>query len=144
MLFPFIRGVGGTVFLNQSVMLAFRYGLVTAATVYAVRQVKKPTRFVGRFVAWMMNSSHSALTDWARTHIQVSNDATVLDVGCGGGRTIEKLAKTAAVGIRSSTMPLEALLHRACTTNNSSRKARVIVEQASVSRLPFGDNLLIS
>ena len=47
--------------------------------------------------AGLMNSSHAALTDWALAHIQVGSDAAVLDVGCGGGRTIEKLAGMAAL-----------------------------------------------
>lgn len=43
----------------------------------------------------MMNSSHGPLTDGALTHLEIPEGATVLDVGCGGGRTISKLVAKA-------------------------------------------------
>jgi 2-polyprenyl-3-methyl-5-hydroxy-6-metoxy-1,4-benzoquinol methylase len=45
-----------------------------------------------------MNLSHSKLTDWGLTHIPVEKHFAILDVGCGGGRTISKLAAMAAQG----------------------------------------------
>ncbi len=66
---------------------------------YVLRQVRKPDRWVGRFFLWIMNSSHSALTDWGLQHVAIGKSFTILDVGCGGwGRTIEKLAALAAGG----------------------------------------------
>jgi hypothetical protein len=65
-------------------MLALRYAAVLCLVVYLVRQVKKPDRFAGRFFAWLMNSSHAPLTDWAFTHLKIPEGATAMDVGCGG------------------------------------------------------------
>lgn len=76
-------------------MLLLRYAAVLCLVVYLVRQVKKPDRFAGRFFA-LMNSSHAPLTDWALRHLKISRGATTMDVGCGGGRTIDKLASKAA------------------------------------------------
>jgi precorrin-6B methylase 2 len=45
-----------------------------------------------------MNSSHSKLTDWGLEHISMENNCTILDVGCGGGRTVSKLAAIATQG----------------------------------------------
>jgi fibrillarin-like rRNA methylase len=45
-----------------------------------------------------MNSSHSKLTDWGLEHISIENNETILDVGCGGGRTVSKLAAIATQG----------------------------------------------
>jgi SAM-dependent methyltransferase len=61
-------------------------------------QCKKPTGFFGRLTLWRMNKSHSKLTDWGLMHTTVELRFTVLDVGCGGGRTISKLAAIAAQG----------------------------------------------
>ena len=112
---------------------------MAAAAVYLGRQVKKPTRYVGRLFAWMMNRSHAALTDWALTHLDVSNDGRALDVGCGGGRTIEKLAERveAVYGIDYAAGSVAASI-----AHNKRRIAegRVVVERASVSALPFFDN----
>src|ERR1700744_6506447 len=77
-------------------MLALRYSVAFCLGAYVVRQVKKPDRFAGRFFAWLMNRSHAPLTDWALTHLRIPEGATAMDVGCGGGRTINKLAAKAA------------------------------------------------
>ena len=45
-----------------------------------------------------MNLSHSKLTDWGLAHISIENHDTILDVGCGGGRTVSKLAAIANQG----------------------------------------------
>ena len=45
-----------------------------------------------------MNSQHSKVTDWGLSHISVEAQDTVLDVGCGGGRTVSKLAAVATLG----------------------------------------------
>lgn len=107
---------------------------------YVGRQVKKPTRFVGRIFARMMNSSHSALTNWALTHLKIDKGGTVLDVGCGGGGTIEKLAQiaTAVYGVDYAPGSVgESQSHN----KQLIAEGRVHVERASVSRLPFsGDS----
>ena len=61
-------------------------------------QYSKPTGWFGRYTLWRMNSSHSKLTDWGLEHISIENHYTVLDVGCGGGRTVSKLAAMATKG----------------------------------------------
>src|SRR6266849_5649722 len=75
-------------------------GIVTLAAVwYLLNQFRRPTRWFGRIIAWTMNHSHSAMTDWGLNHIEIAPRFTILDVGCGGGRTIEKLAADATDGL---------------------------------------------
>jgi hypothetical protein len=57
-----------------------------------VTQCPKPTGWLGRLVLRNMNSRHSKVTDWGLSHVAVGEHDTVLDVGCGGGRTVSKLA----------------------------------------------------
>jgi ubiquinone/menaquinone biosynthesis C-methylase UbiE len=75
-----------------------RLALVLAAVPYVVNQVRKPTNWVGRFFLWIMNFSHSNLTDRGLEHVEIDKDFAILDVGCGGGRTIQKLAAVARQG----------------------------------------------
>jgi 2-polyprenyl-3-methyl-5-hydroxy-6-metoxy-1,4-benzoquinol methylase len=63
-----------------------------ANTRQRVLQCQKPTGWLGRFVLWNMNSRHSKVTDWGLAHVSVEKHDTILDVGCGGGKTICKLA----------------------------------------------------
>src|SRR5947209_7511000 len=85
-----------------------------------------------------MNGSHAPLTDWAFTHLEIPEGATAMDVGCGGGRTISKLAAKAAevYGIDNAAGSVAA-----SRAHNKLLVAagRVHVERASVSRLPFAD-----
>jgi 2-polyprenyl-3-methyl-5-hydroxy-6-metoxy-1,4-benzoquinol methylase len=77
-------------------LIALCYAVAIALAIYLGGQVKKPDRFAGRFFAWLMNGSHAPLTDWAFTHLEIPEGAVALAVGCGGGRTIQKLAAKAA------------------------------------------------
>jgi 2-polyprenyl-3-methyl-5-hydroxy-6-metoxy-1,4-benzoquinol methylase len=43
--------------------------------------------------------------DWGLKHVSIDSDAAILDVGCGGGTTIHKLAAIATKG-KSSMVQL--------------------------------------
>jgi 2-polyprenyl-3-methyl-5-hydroxy-6-metoxy-1,4-benzoquinol methylase len=63
--------------------------------------MSKAKRMAGsiRFMElWNMNYRHSKATDWGLGHVCVEQDFTILDVGCGGGRTLSKLATAATQG----------------------------------------------
>ena len=109
---------------------------MVALTVYVGRQVKKPTRYTGRLFAKLMNASHAGLTDWAMSHLDVPPHATALDVGCGGGRTIEKLAEKAASVYGVDYAAGSVAVSRA-HNQRLIAEGRVFVERASVSKLPF-------
>ena len=106
-----------------------------------VRQCQRPSGWLGRFVLWRMNASHSKLTDWALEHVAVEKRSTILDVGCGGGRTVSKLAQAATQGKVYGVDYSEASI--ASTTRTNARwigLGRVEVRLASVSELPFADD----
>ena len=73
--------------------------LLVAFTFYVLTQVRKPDRWIGRFFTWIMNMSHSGVTDWGLTHVRIEEQFTILDVGCGGGRTIQKMVAVASRGM---------------------------------------------
>ena len=54
-----------------------------------------PTGLLGRVVLCLMNQTHSKLTSWGLEYVLVARDAMVLDIGCGGGRTVQRLADMA-------------------------------------------------
>lgn len=88
------------------------------------------------------DKSHSKLTDWGLGHISVEKNWTILDVGCGGGRTIAKLAAMATQGKICGIDYSEESVAVTKKTNASEVEAgRVEVRLGSVSQLPFADGM---
>jgi ubiquinone/menaquinone biosynthesis C-methylase UbiE len=87
-----------------------------------------------------MNASHSKLTDWGLQHVSTENHFTVLDVGCGGGRTVSKLAAIATQGKVCGVDHSEESVAASRRTNARwIDLGRVEVRNGSVSQLPFPD-----
>jgi SAM-dependent methyltransferase len=104
-------------------------------------QCKKPKGFFGRLTLWRMNKSHSTLTDWGLTHTTVEPQFTVLDVGCGGGRTVSKLAAIAVEGkVHGIDYSEESVAASQRYNAESIRTGRVEIHLADVGKLPFPDN----
>ena len=117
-------------------------GLVALAIAvpYVLNQVRKPARWVGSFFLWSINLSHSGLTDWGLMHVRIGCDSTILDVGCGGGRTVQKLAALAAGGrVYGVDFSVGSVAAARAKSSESIREGRVEIRQAAVSQLPFPD-----
>src|SRR5947209_17101780 len=72
--------------------------LAALMIVWVFRQVRKPSGPVGKRIVRAMNLSHSNMTDWGLQELVATKNAVILDVGCGGGRTVRKLAALAPEG----------------------------------------------
>lgn len=107
-----------------------------------VTQCQKPTGWLGRFTLWRMNASHSRLTDWGLAHILVEKHQTILDVGCGGGRTVSKLAALATQGkVYGIDFSADSVAVSKETNSRWIDTGRVEIRQASVSQMPFPDGI---
>jgi len=114
--------------------------IVIAYMVRMTNQVRKPSGRMGRAVVTRMNFSHAALTDWGLEHVRIEPSFTILDVGCGGGRTIREMAARATAGRVLGVDYSEASVEASREANRDAvADGRVEVQQGSVSRLPFAD-----
>ena len=87
-----------------------------------------------------MNVSHAELTAWGLSHVAIRDDFTMLDVGCGGGRTIDRLASIATTGKVFGVDYSEDSVATARETNARwIEQGRVDIQLGTVSRLPFPD-----
>ena len=107
-----------------------------------VNQCSKPTGWLGRFSLWRMNASHSKLTDWGLGHVAIEAHYTILDVGCGGGRTVFKLAGKATQGKVYGVDYSEESVSASKRLNAAwIDLGRVEIRHGSVSQLPFADGM---
>jgi len=108
-----------------------------------VTQCQKPHGFLGRLILRNMNSRHSSVTDWGLSHIKVAKSDVVLDVGCGGGRTVSKLAAMASEGKVYGIDFSNASVAVASKLNRKLIEAgRVEIREGSVSALPFANDFV--
>jgi len=106
-----------------------------------VNQCQNPTGWLGRLVLRNMNSRHSKVTDWGLSHASIGKQDIILDVGCGGGRTVSKLAAIATQGkVYGIDHSAESVAMAVRTNKQWIDIARVEVWEASVSRLPFPES----
>jgi ubiquinone/menaquinone biosynthesis C-methylase UbiE len=87
---------------------------------------------------WNMNSRHSKVTDWGLSPLAIQKHHTILDVGCGGGRTVSKLAAVATDG---KVFGLDYSKTSVAVASKVNRRwvdlGRVEIREASVSQMPF-------
>jgi ubiquinone/menaquinone biosynthesis C-methylase UbiE len=117
-----------------------KVALLIGAVVWLFRQVRNPSGPLGKRVVQAMNLGHAKMTDWALQNVTIPRNATILDVGCGGGRTVQRLAELApdgkVVGLDKSAASVAA----AKETNATEIEAgRVQIEHGSVATMPFPD-----
>jgi SAM-dependent methyltransferase len=124
------------------VLKVIRVVVLTAiGFVLLISQCRKPKWWIGRLYVRMMNRTHAALTRWGLTHVSIGANDTILDVGCGGGRTIHSLALAAPSGRVDGIDHSEQSVAVARKLNADLIAAgRVDVQHASVSCLPFPDS----
>ena len=103
-----------------------------------VENAQKPEGFWGKLMIRSMNRGHSELTDWALCHINIKSGDHVLDVGCGGGKTVGKLCEKVGGGKVYGVDYSELCIKKAEKLNHKNvicGKAKL--KKASVSALPF-------
>jgi len=93
-------------------------------------------------MVWTFNVHHSKLTDWGLKHVAIEKHYTILDVGCGGGRTVHKLAGIASEGkVYGIDHSEESVSTSRGTNKRLIAMGRVRILHGSVSSLPFSDHM---
>jgi ubiquinone/menaquinone biosynthesis C-methylase UbiE len=106
-----------------------------------IAQCRKPSGLFGRYILWDMNRHHSKLTDWGLGHVSIAQTDTILDVGCGGGRTISKLAAMASGGkVHGIDYSEESVTAAHRNNKRWIDIGRVSIREGAVSQLPFAND----
>jgi ubiquinone/menaquinone biosynthesis C-methylase UbiE len=116
--------------------------IMSKLTQQRLKNARKPTGRFGRLLIRAMNISHYRLTDWGLSHLSIGKQDTILDLGCGGGGTIHKLAKIATNGkVYGIDFSDESVMVSRMTNKQFIQMGRVEIQQSSVSCLPFSDSM---
>jgi ubiquinone/menaquinone biosynthesis C-methylase UbiE len=102
------------------------------------KQFRKPTGWLAGLAGLGMNRGHEKVWRWGLEHTTIQPDATILDVGCGGGGAVRILARAASRGKVYGVDYSEYVLPTACLINRALiRQGHVEIKHGSVSDLPF-------
>jgi SAM-dependent methyltransferase len=103
---------------------------------------RQPAGRFGRLLIRAMNISHSQMTHWGLSHLSIRKQDTILDIGCGGGGTANRLARIAANGkVYGIDFSEESVRVSRMTNKQFVQTGRVEIRQGSVSCLPFPADL---
>jgi len=106
-------------------------------------QFRKPSGWLGRLAGLSMNVEHAKLWQRGLTHIAIEPEAAVLDVGCGGGKSMRILAHAAHHGRVYGLDYSEEMVRMARRVNRALiHEGRVEIQHGTVSALPFPDATL--
>ena len=100
-----------------------------------------PQGRMGRFMLKFMNLCHAPLTNWGLDLVGIQNGWTMLDIGCGGGATLQRLlnrsenAKVYGIDISEESVA------KAIKVNANVIDKQVFVQQGSAVELPYKDGV---
>jgi SAM-dependent methyltransferase len=116
--------------------------IMSKLTKQRLTNARKPTGRFGRLLIRAMNISHYRLTNWGLSHLSFRKQDTILDIGCGGGGTVHKLAKIATNGkVYGIDFSDESVKVSRMTNKQFVQMGRVEIQPGSVSCLPFSNNM---
>ena len=101
--------------------------------------MRKPEGKLGNIQLKSMNKEHTPVSLWGLKHLNISPDDIVLDIGCGGGMNINRMAQTAkkVYGVDYS---IESVNLSKEVNEDLIREGRVEVHEGDVMDLPFDDD----
>jgi SAM-dependent methyltransferase len=104
-------------------------------------QFRRPTGRRGRFVAALMNRGHKPLTLWGLTHVKIEPNYVILDVGCGGGKTVNRLAQQAPLGkVFGIDYSADMVEYSKKVNKKLIAEDRVEIVDGSVEKMVFSDD----
>lgn len=101
--------------------------------------VRKPQGKLGNMQLKSMNKEHTPVSLWGLKHLDISPGDVILDIGCGGGMNVNRMAQKAksVYGVDYSIVSVN--LSRE-VNEDLIRRGIVEIQEGNVERLPFDDN----
>lgn len=111
------------------------------ASVTKLGNPRRPQGEAGAEMLSRMNRSHAEVTAWGIAFLELKPDDTVLDIGCGGGAALARMAETVTEGHLTGIDYSPVSVQSASAYNKDVIAAgRMDILEGSVEALPFADN----
>ena len=98
-----------------------------------------PQGRMGRLMLKFMNLCHASLTNWGLNIAGIQDGWTMLDIGCGGGATLQRLLKRSKGACVYGIDISEESVAKAKKVNAKVLDKQVFVCQGSAEKLPYED-----
>ncbi len=101
--------------------------------------MRKPEGKLGNIQLKSMNKEHTPVSLWNLKHLNINSNDVILDIGCGGGMNINRMAESAkkVYGIDYS---IESVNLSKEVNHDLIDQGKVEIFEGNVSNLPFEDN----
>ncbi len=105
-----------------------------------IKNARKPEGEYGEKMIERMNKSHESMAQWGVSHLDISPNDTILDIGCGGGVNVERFSKMAPEGKIYGLDYSEVSVAKSKELNKEKiEEGQIEIDQGSVSELPYAD-----
>ena len=105
------------------------------------QNTRKPEGLGGKLMVTMMNHGHASLSAFALQHIAIQENASCLDLGCGGGANVKKLLARSPQGHVTGLDYSEVSVAKSRKCNAAAIEAgRCEIVLGNVMDLPFPDD----
>ncbi|WP_067041528.1 class I SAM-dependent methyltransferase [Methanobrevibacter sp. YE315] len=101
--------------------------------------MRKPKGKLGNIQLKSMNKEHTPVSLWGLKHLEIKPGDTILDVGCGGGININRMAKQAKM-VYGVDYSIESVKLSREVNRQEIYDGKVKVLEGNVANLPFEDN----
>lgn len=101
--------------------------------------MRKPQGKLGNIQLKSMNKEHTPVSLWGLKHLNINPDDVILDVGCGGGININRMAKDAK-NVYGIDYSIESVKLSREVNEKLIDNGQVEIHEGNVKDLPFEDN----
>lgn len=100
-----------------------------------------PKGRMGRAMLKFMNLTHAPLTNWGLSLVDIQDGWTMLDIGCGGGKTLQRLLKRSKGGVAYGIDISDESVAKARKQNADELNKQVFVQKGSAAKLPYEEGM---
>jgi ubiquinone/menaquinone biosynthesis C-methylase UbiE len=106
-----------------------------------IEQAKRPKGIIGSLMLRIMNVAHAGIMKWTLQKMNMEDGTALLDIGCGGGKSIKILSQHIKNGkVYGIDYSAQAVKESIRKNKQDVKDGKVTILKASVTDIPFDNN----